>query len=258
VDIFTSAIFTSNLPNDQDIIRELRTLGSTAVVPIPLFTDVSFAGQGDNGESLLIAVERKKIGDMASCISSGRLLAQLQASVVVGVDVLVVLVEGRVRRSPEDGLLEIPTWGVNPRTMKRCEMWQPVKPTTTYSRYCQYLFELERLAGVYVLRSEGVQETAAVIVSLWSWFQSPADGHQSLRKFYKRPPPTVQLVRPSFTRRVAAELDGIGWTLSAPVAQHLPSVERMVAASEEDWRTIPGIGKKLAKSAIAELCGGKV
>lgn len=240
-------LFCTDEPNDADLVR---ALGASAT-PLPLFTDCCFT----SCDGILIACERKKIGDIASCIQSGRLVAQLQASVAIGADVLVVIVEGRTRRSPEDGQLEIPVWGVNPRTMKRCEMWQPVLPTTAYSRFCQYLFELERLAGVHVLRSGDVQETAAIITSLWAGFQKPDDEHQSLKQLYKRPPPTVSLIRPSFRRRVAAELKGVGWERAQAVADRFTSVAEMVAATEKDWLSIPGIGKKLARSVVTELRG---
>jgi len=240
-------LFCTDEPNDADLVR---TLGAIAVA-LPLFTDCCFVSV----DGLLVACERKKIGDMASCVQTGRLLAQLQASAEVATDVFVVIVEGRYRRNPEDGLLEIPVWGVNPRTMKRCEMWQPVKPSMMFSRFDQYLTELQRDAGIIIKHTEDVRGTADVILALYQNFQTPADQHQSLKQMYKRPPPTVQLVKPSFTRRVAAELKSIGWDKSALVSARFNSVEKMVVATEKDWADIPGIGKKLAKSAMAELRG---
>ena len=240
-------LFCTDEPNDADLVR---TLGSIAVA-LPLFTDCCFT----SCDGLLISCERKKIGDMASCVQTGRLLAQLQTSAEVGADVFVVLVEGRYRRNPEDGLLEIPVWGVNPRTMKRCEMWQPVKPSMMFSRFDQYLTELQRDAGIIVKHTEDVRGTADVVLALYQNFQTPADQHQSLKQMYKRPSPTVSLIRPSFRRRVAAELKGVGWERAQTVADRFASVSEMVAATEKDWADIPGIGKKLAKSAMAELRG---
>jgi len=53
-------IYTSDLPNDQDMIK---ALGSTAI-PVNLFTDACFSSVDDK----VVAVERKKVGDMASCV----------------------------------------------------------------------------------------------------------------------------------------------------------------------------------------------
>ena len=240
-------LFCTDESNDADLVR---TLGAVAVA-LPLFTDCCFVSV----DGLLVACERKKIGDMASCVLTGRLLAQLQASAEVATDVFVVLVEGRYRRNPDDGLLEIPVWGINPRTMKRCEMWQPVKPSMMFSRFDQYLTELQRDAGIIIKHTEDVRGTADVILALYQNFQTPADQHQSLKTLYKRPPPTVSFIRPSFRRRVAAELKGVGWERAQAVADRFASVSEMVAATEKDWADIPGIGKKLAKSAMAELRG---
>ena len=99
----------------------IKALGSIAI-PCPLFTDCAFWGKGDSDTTLAVGVERKKVGDLVSCILDGRLLHQAQIAKENGIDTYVVIVEGRVRPNPDDGLLEIPVWGINPKTMKRCEV----------------------------------------------------------------------------------------------------------------------------------------
>jgi len=245
-------VFCSNLPNDQDMIK---ALGSIAV-PCPLFTDCAFWGKGENDTALTIGVERKKIGDLVQCINDGRLLHQAQIVKENGIDVFIVIAEGRVRSNPDDGLLEIPVWGINPRTLHRAEIWTPVKPTITYSRFDQFLTELHRDAGIMIKRTEDVKETVSVIKALWDNYQTPPDRHQSLKQIFKPPMPTVQLVRPSFVRRVASELKGVGWEKSADIAHRFSSVAEMVGATEKDWLSVPGIGKKLAKSIVSELHNG--
>jgi len=246
-------VYCSNLPNDQDMIRALGSLA----VPMPLFTDCCFTGVGEQGESMLVAVERKKVGDLAQCINDGRLLHQLQVCRENSADVLCLVVEGRYRRNPDDGLLEIPVWGINPRTMHRAEIWQPVKPTMQYSRFDQYLTELAYLAGVIVKRTENVRETADVIQALYANFQTSPSQHQSLKQIFKPPMPVVLLVRPSLVRRVAAELPGIGWGRSKVVAEHFPSVRAMVEADVKEWASLDGIGKKTAEKVVRALGGGK-
>lgn len=242
-------IFCSNLPNDQDLIK---ALGSVAI-PCPLFTDIGFWGVGDNNSTLSIGIERKKIGDICQCMNDGRLLFQAQNAKSEGIDILIVIAEGRVRPNPDDGLLEIPVWGINPRTMKRAEIWTPVRPATQYSRFDQYLTELWRDAGIMSKRTEGVKETAAVIKALWDNYQRT--DHQSLKTLFKRPPPTISFVQPNIVRRVANELKGVGWGRSKDIADKFQSVSEMVGAGEKDWMSVPGIGKKLARSIVSELKG---
>lgn len=246
-------IFTSDLPNDADMNRALGSIAIPCDLP---WGDCCFWGVGDNGVTLKIAIERKKAGDLVACILSGRYLHQAQISKEGGIDVLVLIAEvGEIRSNPDDGLLEMKVWGINPRTLHRAEIWQPVRPAIMYSRWCQYLFELTRLAGIYVFQTHDVAETACVIRSLYSWFQKPPDQHGSLNMIFKAPAPTVQLVQPSLVRRVAVELSGIGWERSRDVAEHFRSVAAMVRADEKEWRKVAGIGKKLARSVVADLHG---
>jgi len=243
-------IFASDLPNDQDMIK---ALGSVAV-PCPLFTDAGFWGKGDDDTTMTIGAERKKIGDLVSCIYDGRLMHQAQIAKENNIDVFCVIVEGEVRSNPEDGLLEIPVWSINPRTMRRAEIWQPVKPIISYSRFDQYLTELDYLAGIIVKRSKDVKETAVIIKSLWLNFQTPPSKHGSLRQIYEQPNREgVLLVRPNLVRRIAKELPLIGWGRSKAVSERFRTVKDMVDATVKDWQEIEGIGKKTAEKVVREL-----
>ena len=251
-------IYTSSLPNDQDMIR---ALGSIAV-PLPsLFTDACFS----SSDNLLVACERKKIGDLCSCILDGRFLFQMQNCKAAGADVLCLILEGRYWRNPDDGLLEVPIWGISPRTMKRCETWQPVKPTTMFSRFDQYLTELARDVGIIVKHTEDVHGTADVLQALYTNFQTHQNEHQSLKQMFKPPMPTVALIRPSLMRRIACELDGIGWGWSKVAADKFKSVREMVEADVAVWAGLEKVsdngkkrrlGKKTAEKVVASLRAG--
>ena len=252
-------LFLSNLPNDQDLIK---ALGSIAI-PCALFTDCAFWGKSPNSINTNIGIERKKIGDLVSCILDGRLLYQAQIAKENNIDIFIVIVEGRIRPNPDDGLLEIPCWGINPRTMHRAEIWTPVKPAMTYSRFDQYLTELHRDAGIMVKRTEDVKETAAVIKALWDNYQRT--DHQSLKQMFKPPTPTVQLVRPSLIRRIASEFPSVGWERSGAIAQYFQSVSEMVNADVSEWENIMTIdsngktrriGHKTAENIIIAIRNG--
>ena len=244
-------LYCTNEPNDADLVR---TLGSS-VLAVPLFTDCCFSSVDEK----IVVIERKKLGDMASCILSGRFILQMQNCKVANSDYLILILEGRYRRNPEDGLLEVPVWVpfVNVGGYhKRREEWQPVKPTMMFSRFDQYLTELQRDVGIIVKHTENVRGTADVILALYQNFQTPQDGHHSLNQIFKPPTPTVQLVRPSLVRRVASELPGIGWGRSGVVAEHFPTVRAMVEADWKEWALLDGIGKKTAQKVVKSLGGG--
>ena len=125
-----------------------------------------------------------------------------------------------------------------------------------YSRFDQFLTELDYLVGIIVKRSEGVRETVAIIKALWDNFQTPPEKHNSLHQMYTQPNlESVLLVKPGVVRRVAKELGGIGWGHSKAVAERFSSVRGMVNATVEDWVSIEGIGKKTAKRLVQELNG---
>ena len=238
-------ILCSDLPNDQDMITAL----GDAAFPMPLFTDACFTGVGEGGTPLLVAVERKKIGDIALCMNNGRLLHQMQKAKEYNADVFVLIVEGPYksgRGRSLDGLLVVPRGGRD---------WVPVRPVMTFSRFEQHLTELDWLAGVIVKRTEAVRQTADLIKALYTNFQKEPDRHQSLRKFYRTAPSPVLLVEPGLVRRVAKELPGIGWERSRTVSDHFSSVEAMCTADVEEWARIPGVGKGIAQRAVEALHG---
>jgi len=241
-------IYCSNLNNDQDMIS---ALGSIAL-PFPLlYGDAAFFGNSGTEDPLRICVERKKVPDMASCILSGRYMNQVQTAYDAGFRVLCLALEGRYRRSPMDGLLEIP--GYNYELGRNG--WKPVTPAISFSRFDQYLTELEWLTGIIVKQSENVRGTADIIKSLFVNFQVAPDDHGSLKGIYKQPPKKALLVKPSLVRRIASELPGIGWDKSATVAEHFPTVRTMMDADVKEWISLEGIGKKIANGIVSAIHG---
>ena len=231
-------------------------------IPVNLVTDACFSSIDEK----LICVERKKLGDLCSCINNGRFLFQMQNCKSAGSDYLILILEGRYRRNPDDGLLEIPVWGFNPRTNHRAEVWEPVRPTMMFSRFDQYLTELQRDVGIIVKHTENVRGTADVILALYQNFQTPQDGHQSFKQLFKPPTPTVQLIKPSLVRRVASELTGVGWEWSGIVSDHFSTVREMVSADLDTWANLEKqsdngkkrrLGKKVAEKIVRSLGGTK-
>ena len=131
-----------------------------------------------------------------------------------------------------------------------------------FSRFDQYLTELARDVGIIIKHTEDVRGTADVIQALYTNFQTPQNEHQSLKSIYKPPMPAVALVRPSLVRRIACELDGIGWEWSKIVADRFRSVREMLSADVTDWAELERVsengkkrrlGKKIAEKVIKAL-----
>jgi ERCC4-type nuclease len=168
------------------------------------------------------------------------------------------MVEGEYRADSKTGLLCVPVLrsGMTVKSLKPRirRVFEPIEPNITYSRFCQYLIEVSLFAGVLVLRSQNVQETAEIIKALWANFQTPPSQHQSLKMFYS-PSDHPMLLKPGLVRRVAKEFNEIGWQRSGDVAQHFSSVREMANAEVEEWESIEGIGKKIAENVVRQITG---
>lgn len=253
-------LFCTDAPNDRDLVQ---ALGSRAMaIPIP-HGDVVFFAVTDDGDATTpprVCVERKRIVDMTSCIFSGRYLHQAQGAYEAGFR-LVLVVEGEYRADSKTGLLCVPVLrsGMTAKSLKPRirRVFEPIEPNITYSRFCQYLIEVSLFAGVLVLRSQNVTETADIIKALWVNFQTPPSEHQSLKVFYQPPSQHPLLIKPGLVRRVSKEFDGIGWERSKDVAQRFSSVREMANAEVTDWLEVPGIGKKIAENVVRQITGGE-
>jgi ERCC4-type nuclease len=115
-----------------------------------------------------------------------------------------------------------------------------------------YLYELHYMMNVQVIFTKNLKGTINEIYHLWSMFQEEPDDHDSLRKFYTAPMPSVTMM-PGILRRMAKELNYIEWERSLTVEKRFKTVQEMVNATEEDWMDIFGFGRVIAHSAVQEL-----
>lgn len=218
-------------------------------IPVELITlpfgDVCFVGRGHDGP-VPIGVERKTIRDLSQSLVTERLtghqLPGLSDDQVYRFRWL--LIEG-VWRASDGGFIEVPGG-------KKGE-WKLLQPQLRADGLEGWLLTLELRGGVRVHRCRDLTATAAWLAVLYHWWTGKAwaehRGHLALGT---QPDPTL-FNRPGLARRVAAELPGIGYEKSQDVERQFPTVEAMVAGSEAQWRTIPGIGPVLAARAYRSL-----
>jgi ERCC4-type nuclease len=48
----------------------------------------------------------------------------------------------------------------------------------------------------------------------------------------------------------------VGWGKSKSVEERFPTVVEMVNATEKEWLSVPGVGKKMSKEIYSQLRGG--
>jgi ERCC4-type nuclease len=239
------------LIDDRVGSRELAPLlrARGASVELARLDSADFAWQGNGPDGMvLVGVERKTIGDLLSCIVSGRLKEQL-VTMHETYQERWLLVEGRYREGAS-GVLEI--------LHHNC--WTQVpwgKRVWMYSTVEGFLLTLIVQGGMLVKNVEDLAQSASWLRRHYGWWQGAYNDHGSLHTFHvERPVDQVALVRPGLVRRMAKELDGIGWDKSIPISRHFRTPLEMCMAGEKEWRSIEGIGKKLAASIVRMLQGG--
>jgi ERCC4-type nuclease len=215
------------------------------------FGDCSFEGSGPGNKPIMVGIERKRLPDLITSMTSRRLSGHQLHGMRDSYDYVYLLVEG-LWRPDRTGGIEVfeGQWrsmfsrgrGVNFRQLD------------------SYLSSLEVMGRVIILRSAGTAESAALYASRYHWWQKPFDSHHSHDQLYTRNPAAAEQPgkvmfrsrEPGVVEKVAAQLPGIdrrAWD----VGKRFKSVAEMVSATEQDWRTVPGIGKTIAKEVVELL-----
>lgn len=219
-----------------DYAPRLRDLGATVELVQMDAGDVAFYGSGH-----AVGIELKKLGDLLNCITTGRFSGHQLPGLARDYTEAWLVVEG-LWRPAADGVLE--TWqrgGWMPvKIGKRRWMWRELDA---------FLNTIEIKGGVRVKRTTSEDETARVVYGLYQWWQT-ADSHRSHLALNRAGRDQAIFIKPTFARRVAAELPGVGFERSAAVAEAFPTVRAMIEADEQAWMRVDGIGKKLAKGIV--------
>uniref|UniRef100_A0A6M3K154 Putative nuclease n=1 Tax=viral metagenome TaxID=1070528 RepID=A0A6M3K154_9ZZZZ len=214
------------------------------------YGDVMFTGNGPEGVTYRIGIERKVVRDLISSMANGRLVGHQLAGMKNSYNVVYVLVEGAFRPAQDSGLVEMYSrhcWHVADFGESRRRFM--------YRDIVAFLNTLGICGGVTVLRAGTRVETAAIVSALHYWWTNKEfeEHHGHMKEFV--PEVVLPLGKVSTVRRVAMTLPGIGWELSSRVADKFENVLQMVSAPVEEWETIPGIGNGIATKAVRELRG---
>lgn len=207
------------------------------------FGDFSFVGRGPEGVPALVGVERKTVGDFVSSMKTGRFTGHQLPGLLASYSRVWLLIEGYVRPDIDGHVY----------TQYGNGKWKPTPgPDMTYTEFEHYLLTLEEKASVKVRICSDSVSTVQFIASLYHWWNDKDyDQHRSHLNFYN----PVQLRKPTLVRRVAKEFAGVGWERSKGVAAAFKTVESLATATVEQWKSIDGIGERLAQKIWNEIRG---
>lgn len=218
------------------------------------FGDAAFLGHGPQDEPVCVGIEIKKVADVLKCITDGRFAGHQLPGLVASYEFAWLLVEGQFRADMHTGVLQITGhkgYFHDAHIGARQFMYRDLD---------HWLLTMSIKTGIKVIRAFNRYETAQILADIYTWFTDKGyDGHKShLAMDTSRDPDRSLLVKPSLVRRVASQLPGIGLEKSAAVSKVFPSIESMIAAPEELWRNIPGIGVKIAANVVRAIKGETV
>ena len=204
------------------------------------YADIAFLGRGPDDLPISIGIERKRLNDLVTSMTSGRLSGHQLPGLSAAYDIVYLIVEGIWRPNPRNGILEKPV----------AKGWAPLRlgsRTFMATEILGFLNTLRICAGVYIWRTAMPRETVQYVNSLHHWWVDKAmDEHRS-HTLPHAPYASLSTKRPSIVQRIAAELPGVGFGKSKSVSKRFNTILEMVMASEKDWREVEGIGKTLAK-----------
>lgn len=210
------------------------------------YGDVAFVGNGPLGP-IPIGLEHKSVADVLDCILSGRFAARQLPGLLDSYAHVWLMVEGAFRPGPQGELYV---------SRGRSGRFGPVPwghKEWMYRHLQHWLLSIQIQGGCRVLVTRDKPDSAAAIKALFTWWTAKTwDQHETLHTLDH----TLQRrigYRPSYARKFASVLPGIGWERSAAVADKFKTIERMVLAPAEEWAEVDGVGiitARKAKNAI--------
>lgn len=239
---------------DDKLVRALTSYDVPLYRTRLEFGDACWEGSGPLGPCL-VGFERKRLTDLISSMQNRR----LQGFQLIGMrqtyDFCFLIIEGMWRPTQAGGLEQHNGQG-----------WEPVYHKQSGVEYRQvdgFIDSLELRAGVMVIRSSTVYETAAIYANRYVRWQRDWFDHRSHDQIYS-PDPSAQYEgkaswrnqEPGMVERFAAVLphcDRRSWD----VGRHFKTIYDAVVAEEEEWMTALDIkkGKKIVQDIRRAIRG---
>ena len=212
----------------KELELPLKRMGVPVKVDYLAFGDVMFTGNGPEG-LVLIGIEYKKLSDLLQSLNDGRLLGHQLPGMENAFDYQYLLVEG-VYSCNSEGRIQI----------LRGTRWVAHESKMQYANLRGWLSTLSGIYGVRVLESPNLLSSAAQCASTWKWWQKAWNSHGCPVTVHS--PSFKALLMPTPRQKVAAQFPGVGSDKLISVEETFHSVREMVAAPQEQWLKVKGVG----------------
>ena len=228
----------------NEIIEPLRKIGIDVDATILDAGDISFAGNGPDGD-MLIGVEYKKLGDLIQSMRNGRFADQLRA-MKQHYQISWLLIEGGIKGYHPRSPVFIRTGGKRPFK---------VPGNVSYHEIVSWCMTMCMQGGVLVWRTDSHEETVAWLRSLYLWWTTKEyHDHTAMLDFYQPPPiGSNPFTGPTLCQKVAVALPRVGAKKAIRASKYFRSVSAMVNATEGQWQEIDGFGKKDSATIVKAI-----
>ena len=233
--------------DDRAGSKELLPLfpkGSAALTRMD-YADFMFTGHYDDGD-IVVGIERKTIGDFVNSMCSGRFSGRQLIGMLNSYHYLYLIIEGVFRANPQSGVLEVYRRGgwyehtAGRRRFMARDIWA-------------FMNTIQVVCGLHCYHTNSRSDTAYYIRALYHWWTKEYEEHKG--HLQPHTGMTVELSKQTLVRRVAAQLDGIGWGKAKALDLEYTSVVELVDATSKELMGVEGVGKKLAGSIVKQLRG---
>lgn len=236
----------------EDLLPLLRKRGVPAELGRLEFGDISFIGNGPDEMPIAVGIEVKKVSDVLKCITDGRFAGHQLPGMIQCYQYAWLLMEGGIRPDMITGLLQSDGgkgYWHNASVGGRTFMYRDLD---------HWLMTMEIRGGIRIVKTKNRYETAQWLADLYHWWTDKEwEQHRShLAPNDSGQPDTRMFIRPTVTRRIAAQLAGIGWDKAGKLAATFGTPADLLLATEADLQRVDGIGPKLAKSIVTEIQNG--
>ena len=218
------------------------------------YADFAFDGHGDEG-TVMIGVERKRIGDFVNCMCSGRLSGHQLIGLLNSYHVVYLVIEGLFRANPQTGILE--TW-------KRGQWSEYTAGKRRFMARDIWVFmnTLQTICGIHCYHCPRETDTVQYILALHHWWNKEYADHKG--HLQPHTGKVVDISKQSVLRRCLLQLTGPGWEMSKALDMRFKSVfDLMTAPVDEIAKVSYGregkkhkrIGKQTASAIVEQLMG---
>lgn len=205
------------------------------------FGDAAFTGNGKDGP-IYVGVEIKKVHDALNCMADGRFAGHKLPGLVSSYDRIWLLVEGNYRPDFNTGVLLAAGEKAKELSLGRRRFM--------FRDLDNWLTTMEVMGNIRVRRTGDRIETARVIADLYGWWNKDWSEHHSHLAMHEERSEVASLVRPTVTRKMYAQLPGVGWKKSKALEERFPSMVSLTEALISEIAEVEGIGKVMAERIL--------